>query len=43
LRYDDAGRPQLLSLESANVGVRLRIDSWTEGAITGVVNNGGAQ
>lgn len=30
LRYDDAGRPQLLSLESADVGVRLRIDSWTE-------------
>lgn len=30
LRYDDAGRPQLLSLESANVGVRLRIDSWIE-------------
>ena len=30
LRYDDAGRPQLLSLESATVGVRLRIDSWSE-------------
>jgi outer membrane lipoprotein LolB len=30
LRYDDAGRPQLLSLEGANVGVRLRIDSWIE-------------
>lgn len=32
LRYDEAGRPQLLSLESAAVGVRLRIDSWTESA-----------
>lgn len=32
LRYDEAGRPQLLSLESAEVGVRLRIDSWTEDA-----------
>jgi outer membrane lipoprotein LolB len=31
LRYDDQGRPQLLSLESPDVGVRLRIDSWTEG------------
>ena len=32
LRYDDAGRPQLLSLESQDVGVRLRIDSWAERA-----------
>jgi outer membrane lipoprotein LolB len=31
LRYGDDGRPQLISLESPNVGVRLRIDSWTEG------------
>lgn len=30
LRYDEAGRPQLLSLEGADVGVRLRIDTWTE-------------
>lgn len=32
LRYGDDGRPQLLSIESAEVGVRLRIDSWSEGA-----------
>ena len=30
LRYDANGRPLLLSLESERVGVRLRIDSWTE-------------
>jgi len=30
LRYDEAGRPQLLSLENQDVGVRLRIDSWSE-------------
>ncbi|HWT54120.1 MAG TPA: lipoprotein insertase outer membrane protein LolB [Rhodocyclaceae bacterium] len=32
LRYDDAGRPQLLSLENQDVGVRLRIDSWADSA-----------
>lgn len=32
LRYDDDGRPQLLSLESQDVGVRLRIDSWIDSA-----------
>lgn len=32
LRYDETGRPQLLLLESADVGVRLRIDTWTEDA-----------
>lgn len=31
LRYGEDGRPQLLSIESAEVGVRLRIDSWSEG------------
>ena len=30
LRYDDTGRLLLLSLESPEVGVRLRIDSWSE-------------
>lgn len=30
LRYDENGRPLLLSLESPEVGVRLRIDSWSE-------------
>jgi outer membrane lipoprotein LolB len=30
VRYGDDGRPQLLTLESEEVGVRLRIDSWTE-------------
>lgn len=30
LRYDDAGRPQLLSLENQDVGVRLRIDRWAD-------------
>jgi outer membrane lipoprotein LolB len=32
LRYDEAGRPQLLSLENQEVGVRLRIDSWADRA-----------
>lgn len=32
LRYGDDGRPQLLSLESPDVGVRLRIDSWADSA-----------
>ena len=32
LRYDDDGRPQLLQLESPEVGVRLRIDSWSDTA-----------
>ena len=32
LRYDDEGRPQLLSLEKPEVGVRLRIDRWVERA-----------
>jgi outer membrane lipoprotein LolB len=32
LRYDESGRPQLLSLESQDVGVRLRIDSWSDSA-----------
>lgn len=36
LRYDEAGRPQLLSLESADVGVRLRIDSWVEAGNSGL-------
>lgn len=35
LRYGDDGRPQLLTLESEEVGVRLRIDSWTESAAEG--------
>lgn len=35
LRYDAAGRPQLLLLESPAVGVRLRIDSWTDGPTAG--------
>ncbi len=30
LRYDDAGRPQLLSLESPDLALRLRIDRWDE-------------
>ena len=38
LRYDDSGRPQLLSLESQDVGVRLRIDSWSDRADDGVTD-----
>ena len=30
LRYDEAGRPQLLSLESPDLALRLRIDRWDE-------------
>ena len=36
LTHDEAGRPQLLSLESADVGVRLRIDSWVEAGNSGL-------
>lgn len=32
LRYGDDGRPQLLSLENQDVGVRLRIDRWADNA-----------
>lgn len=38
LRYDDSGRPQLLSLESQDVGVRLRIDSWSDHADEGLTD-----
>jgi outer membrane lipoprotein LolB len=30
LRYDDKGKPQLISVEGKDVSVRLRVDSWEE-------------